>query len=391
MRFVISRPRNLTLLSAVAALCFCAASVHAQTFILDVIDDTILLDDGGFTASTEDNFGGRTEIIGNTNNGNPRNILLRFDVAAAVAAINDPTLIVTEASLILNPREERSGIQPSAGFLDVHGMVSENEGWREGTRTGSGGGNTGQFQAVTSRFLATPSSVSIETIDGSPLPDPTVNTDGLQWFSQGGGATTDPLAQTLIEVGTDTTSDVLGTGDISTLDVGGDTDWVINLDGPTLDPFMEEWLNAPMMGDDDPDTPGMQTSNAGLLIAPQPGTPAGQVFFESIEGRPEEAARLSITFGPAPVPGDVNDSGFANEIDFEIIRQNFWQSFTDRGDGDLVNNDFIDFADYGQWKLAAKAPDPLLSGSLTQVPEPSTLGILALAGLAGLRFRNWGK
>lgn len=390
MRFVISRPLNFTLLSTVAALLIVAASVNAQTFEFDVIDDTTLLRNGTL-ADSEDNFGGRNELIGNFNNSNPREILLRFDVSAAAALINDPSLIVTEASLILNPRDEKSGSQPSAGFLDVHAMVSENEGWREGTKAGSSGGNSGQFGAVSYRFLSTPSSVSTSTIDGSPLPDPTVNTDGTQWFSQGGGATTDPLATTMLEVGVDTTVDVLGTGDLSTLDAGGDSDWVISLDGPTLNPFMEEWLNAPLMGDDDPDTPGMQTSNAGLYIAPQPGSPSGQAFFESIEGRTEEAARLSITFGSAPVPGDVNDSGFANDLDFEIIRKNFWQSFTERGEGDLVNNDFIDFADYGQWKLAAKAPDPLQSGNLTQVPEPSTLAILAFAGLAGLRLRNWGK
>ena len=63
-------------------------------------------------------------------------------------------------------------------------------------------------------------------------------------------------------------------------------------------------------------------------------------------------------------------------------RENFWQPFEDRADGDLVNNDFVDFADYAQWKQAAKDPDPLAASQA--IPEPSTLMLLAGALLLGV-------
>lgn len=369
-----------TLALAAAAL---SGPARGQTFVLDVIDDTFILNNGGLTADTEDNFGARTEIIGNTNGGNFRHILLRFDVSAAMSEINNPGLVVVDATLTLNPRNERSDTQPSAGQLGVYGLVSGNQGWREGTRIGSGSGASGQFEAVSARFLSTPSSQSNGTIGGSALPDPKVDTDGLRWFSQGGGATVTPLPGSLFSLAADTSNVVLGVGDISTLDTVGDSDWDIPLNGSFLDSFVTDWLAAPLMTDDNG---GMQTSNAGLVLAALPGSPAGQVFFESIEGRAEEAAKLTITFGPA---GDPNDSGFANELDFEIIRQNFFQPFTERGEGDLVDNDFIDFADYAQWKQAPKFPDPG-AGGFEQAPEPGSavLGVACLVAITARRRRS---
>lgn len=96
---------------------------------------------------------------------------------------------------------------------------------------------------------------------------------------------------------------------------------------------------------------------------------------------------------PAPVrptlPGDVNNSGNVNRTDIVVIRDNLFQEFTDVADGDLINDDFIDFLDYGDWKqVSPKAADNLpISGS--QVPEPSTLAVLGVVlGWAGLSLRR---
>jgi len=83
--------------------------------------------------------------------------------------------------------------------------------------------------------------------------------------------------------------------------------------------------------------------------------------------------------------GDVNGDGLVNSEDFEIIRQNFWQSVSDRTDGDLTSNGFVSFFDYAQWKQAPKDPDPLVASQA--VPEPSSLILLASAALLGCRRR----
>lgn len=77
--------------------------------------------------------------------------------------------------------------------------------------------------------------------------------------------------------------------------------------------------------------------------------------------------------------GDVTGDCLVNDEDYQIIRQNFWQEFEAREDGDLVNNNFVDFADYAQWKQAPKdLPPSALAGS--RVPEP-TASVLCLAML----------
>ena len=352
--------------TALSLLLFGQGHLSAQTYTFDVVSDTILLNNGA--AQSEQNYGGRTELFGAKNGGAPRDILLRFDVSQAAAEIMNSGLAVLDATLILNPRDERTSANQSAIHteLGVFGLRSENEGWVEGTAIGAGAGLQGQLGSVSRLYLSTPSSA---TPGGGPADD------GLQWFSAGGGPTTETIP-TQFNVSLDTTNVLLGSASTTGVDTSGaDADFVIPLNGELLNPFMSQWIAAPQMDDG---KGGMVSSNAGLVITQITPGNSSQWFFESIEGnRPDQVARLSVTFGPAPVPGDVNDSGFANELDFEIIRQNFWQSFSERGEGDLINNDFIDFADYGQWKQAAKAPDPgALTG--TAVPEPST----ALLGFA---------
>lgn len=82
-------------------------------------------------------------------------------------------------------------------------------------------------------------------------------------------------------------------------------------------------------------------------------------------------------------PGDVTGEGDVNDADFQIIRQNFFTAQTERNQGDIVDNDFVDFRDYGQWKQAPKTPSALAGAANVQVPEPSSV-ILALASAAAL-------
>lgn len=374
---------------AALLLLVCGAhDVRAQSFDFNVIDDTILLTNGALPGDTEDNFGGRTEIIGNINSGNFRHILLRFDVSAAAAEISNGGLQIAEASLTLNPRDSRAASQPSAGLLDVYGLVSGNQGWREGTKTGSQAGLSGQFGAVSARFLATPSEQSTSTIDGSPLPDPKLETDGTQWFSQGGGTTTSPPATTLFDVAGDTSNQVLGTGDLSTLDATNDADFTIPIDPTFLSSFLTEWLNAPLMSDDDG---GMQSSNAGLVIVGRAGNPNGQVFFESIEGTSAQAAVLNVTFGTPPKPGDVDSDQDTDLVDLDLLRANLFRDFgmtePTRLDGDLNRDGVVNFVDYRQWKTEYDAENLPASFS---VPEPTAAAIflMGLVAFGGARRRG---
>jgi Concanavalin A-like lectin/glucanases superfamily len=88
-------------------------------------------------------------------------------------------------------------------------------------------------------------------------------------------------------------------------------------------------------------------------------------------------AITSLSLGVG-IPGDVNDSGVADSADFEIIRQNFWQPIAERNQGDLIDNDFIDFADYGAWRKAVQNAAGSSSAQLT-VPEPTSLVLLCVA------------
>lgn len=84
------------------------------------------------------------------------------------------------------------------------------------------------------------------------------------------------------------------------------------------------------------------------------------------------------------VLGDADGNGVANAADFEIIRANFGRDGNTEGvileriDGDLVNDNKIDFADYGQWKQAPKSGAG--AGNLT-IPEPSALLLMVISGL----------
>jgi hypothetical protein len=97
--------------------------------------------------------------------------------------------------------------------------------------------------------------------------------------------------------------------------------------------------------------------------------------------------------GDAPVLGDTDGDGIGGEYpdDFDPIKNNFRKVVTMKSQGDLVRNNFVDFADFRQWKAAAMASGTSLEGIdfnfLGSVPEPST-AVLVLIGLVGLGARR---
>jgi hypothetical protein len=96
--------------------------------------------------------------------------------------------------------------------------------------------------------------------------------------------------------------------------------------------------------------------------------------------------------GQASVRGDTNGNGIGGEFpdDFTPIQVNFRKMVGTRGEGDLVRNGMVDLSDFQEWKSVHIGMGGSLAnidfGFLTNVPEPSTQGLL-VAALGGLATR----
>ncbi|MGD9636525.1 MAG: PEP-CTERM sorting domain-containing protein [Pirellulales bacterium] len=89
-------------------------------------------------------------------------------------------------------------------------------------------------------------------------------------------------------------------------------------------------------------------------------------------------------------PGDVDDDGDVDAIDFGIIRDHFKQVVGARNLGDLDGDGTVSFTDYLDWRTHLPAGSAAASLSLA-VPEPATIGLVTLAigvwAVAGRRNR----
>jgi hypothetical protein len=86
------------------------------------------------------------------------------------------------------------------------------------------------------------------------------------------------------------------------------------------------------------------------------------------------------------LPGDVDDNGVVNALDFGIIRDHFKQDVTARNLGDLDGDGTVGFPDYLQWRTAAP---PALAESLSlSAPEPTSLALMATLALGTLQVRR---
>jgi hypothetical protein len=82
----------------------------------------------------------------------------------------------------------------------------------------------------------------------------------------------------------------------------------------------------------------------------------------------------------ACIPGDINGDGLVDVADYDIWAANVGMTGAAWSQGDLNGDGLVDVADYDIW--AANV------GQTAGAPEPVTLCILALGGLAILRRRN---
>jgi hypothetical protein len=80
------------------------------------------------------------------------------------------------------------------------------------------------------------------------------------------------------------------------------------------------------------------------------------------------------------IPGDINGDGLVDVADYNIWAANVGKTGATWGQGDLNGDGLVDVADYNIW--AANA------GKTASTPEPATLSLLTLGGLALLRRRS---
>jgi hypothetical protein len=96
------------------------------------------------------------------------------------------------------------------------------------------------------------------------------------------------------------------------------------------------------------------------------------------------AQAITLTLDKHLNQGDANLDAVTDVRDFNMWNANKFTNNTDWGRGDFNGDGITDVRDFNQWNAAkfttAEAPGPLPVGG--QVPEPGTLMLLAIGGLA---------
>jgi autotransporter-associated beta strand protein len=103
----------------------------------------------------------------------------------------------------------------------------------------------------------------------------------------------------------------------------------------------------------------------------------------------QDTGRIYVVFGV--LPGDTNEDGVVDAVDYIAIKTNFGLSGTGitRLQGDLIDNDIVDWADLQELMAhfgdTSGAPAAM---TMNNTPEPATLGLLAIGALAVIRRRQ---
>ena len=341
--------RKASIAFIVATLLVCTPAFGVE---LTLQADTILLNNGGddiavgASSDQEDNFGGRVEVIGGINSGNPRDMLFRYDPTPVAEQIMDPNQVVSEASMLLIQREGRD--QPSGGdtTFEVYPLVSENSGWFEGTDIGSRAGWSGDLGFVSRSWKVTGEN---EEGDGAEL-----------WFSEqqfniGDGFAYNPEADS-------DTGDLIGLGFFNPQD----RFYGISLDAEAVEELLPLWLADP-------------EGNPGFIITSPDAT--GQWFFESKEGDAGAILDVQFTTVVAGPDCDFDQSGDCDVIDLDAL---LYDGLVNKGqEFDLDGNGTVDAADRDRWLMLAGtkstgAPYQLGDADLDGTVDATDLNVLGL-------------
>jgi hypothetical protein len=103
---------------------------------------------------------------------------------------------------------------------------------------------------------------------------------------------------------------------------------------------------------------------------------------------PTNTRFLGLDFVPVTAPpdfnGDYNENGIVDAADYVLWRKTLTQNVPNGTGADGNNNGVIDDEDYTIWRanFGKNAPLGAAAGAAAAVPEPATIGLLALAALA---------
>ena len=284
-------------------------TLQADTMILNNGGDDIAL---GAGADQEDNFGGRPEVIGGNNNGNPRDMLFRFDPTPVAEQIADPTMVVSQAAMLFTQRAGRDQPVGTVTF-EVYPLIPENSGWFEGTHQGSRAGWSGEPGSVSRAWRLTGEN---EEGDGAET-----------WFSEqqfnlAGSRAHNP------EADSDTIPELLGLGVFSSTD----SLYAIELDPVGINELLPQWLADP-------------EGNPGIVFTSPDAT--GQWFFESKEG--DGGVIFDVVFEQVDIGLDCDFDGneICNVIDLDAL---LYDGLVNQGTQfDLDGNGTVDLADRDRW------------------------------------------
>jgi len=120
----------------------------------------------------------------------------------------------------------------------------------------------------------------------------------------------------------------------------------------------------------------------GFKVGPGPdggGFAFALSSFDARRGGEGGGARVVMLLGPGPEPGDLNGDGRVSFADFLILSNHFGEPGS-LGDGDVNGNGFVDFPDF----LILANNFGSETAMTENVPEPSTLGLFLIGGLAAI-------
>ena len=120
-----------------------------------------------------------------------------------------------------------------------------------------------------------------------------------------------------------------------------------------------------------------------FLGAPAAGTYTASILFttDAQDGAQTVSYDLSATVVMNDIPGDINRDHIVDQADYTVWYNHYGQTPATWSDGDVTGDNIVDQADYTVWYNH-------YGQTGGNVPEPMTMSVLALGGIALLRRRR---